>query len=178
MERHPHIVKQIADQGYEIGLLGYSYKDYTELEEGEIGADIQKGQEAFRKAGLKRATLLRTPTGDVDRRVLKIAEKQQMSVIHWSINSMDWKNPGTSVIAENVSHAKKGDIVLLHASDAAKQTAKAIPQIKREIDRKHLKLLTVSEMISNSDSTSQEITNKASLFKGIGMLIDVTRLEY
>lgn len=178
VERHPHIVKQIADQGYEIGLLGYSYKDYTELEEGEIGADIQKGQEAFRKAGLKRATLLRTPTGDVDRRVLKIAEKQQMSVIHWSINSMDWKNPGTSVIIENVSNAKKGDIILLHASDAAKQTAKAIPQIKREIDQKHLKLLTVSEMISNSDSTSQEITNKSFLFKGTGMLIDVTQLEY
>ena len=91
---------------------------------------------------------------------------------------MDWKNPGTSVIIENVSQAKKGDIVLLHASDAAKQTAKALPLIKKEIDKKHLKLLTVSEMISNSDSTSQEITNKSYLFKGTGMLIDVTKVEY
>ena len=71
---------------------------------------------------------------------------------------MDWKNPGTKVIAKHVSQAKKGDIILLHASDAAKQTAKAIPLIKEQIAAKKLKLLSVSEMISNSKSTSHEIS--------------------
>ena len=158
VERHPHIVKMITDQGYEIGLLGYSYNDYTELEEPEIERDITKGLEAFRKAGIEKPLLLRTPTGDVDRRVLKIAEKSNLTLVHWSINSMDWKNPGTKVIAKHVSQAKKGDIILLHASDAAKQTAKAIPLIKEQIAAKKLKLLSVSEMISNSKSTSHEIS--------------------
>lgn len=159
VERHPHIVKLITDQGYEIGLLGYSYNDYTELEESEIQSDISRGLVAFQKAGIEKPLLLRTPTGDVDRRVLKIAEKSGLTLVHWSINSMDWKNPGTETIAQNVAQAKKGDIVLLHASDAAKQTAKAIPLIKEQIATKQLKLLSVSEMISNSKSTSQEISS-------------------
>ena len=71
---------------------------------------------------------------------------------------MDWKNPGTNIIAQNVAQAKKGDIILLHASDAAIQTAKAIPLIKEELTNKNLKLLSVSEMISNSKSTSHEIS--------------------
>ena len=157
VERHPHIVKLITDQGYEIGLLGYSYNDYTELEEHEIQRDITKGLEAFRKAGIEKPLLLRSPTGDVDRRVLKISERMNLTVVHWSINSMDWKNPGTKVIAEHVSGAEKGDIILLHASDSAKQTAKAIPLIKDQVTNKDLKFLTVSEMISNSKSTSHEI---------------------
>ena len=157
VERHPHIVKLITDRGYEIGLLGYSYNDYTELEEHEIQNDITKGLEAFRKAGIEKPLLLRSPTGDVDRRVLKISEKFNLTVVHWSVNSMDWKNPGTKNIAKYVSEADKGDIVLLHASDSAKQTAKAIPLIKEQLTGKNLKLLTVSEMISNSKSTSHEI---------------------
>ena len=159
VERHPHIVKMIRDQGYEIGLLGYSYQDYTELEELDIERDISKGLEAFRKAGIEKPLLFRTPTGDVDRRVLKIAERSALTSVHWSVNSMDWKNPGTTIIAQNVAQAKKGDIVLLHASDAAKQTAKAIPLIKEQIANKNLKLLTVSEMISNSKSSSKEISS-------------------
>ncbi|QFK69935.1 polysaccharide deacetylase family protein [Pradoshia sp. D12] len=158
VERHPHIVKMIKEQGYEIGLLGYSYIDYTELEEPGIQNDISKGLEAFRKAGIEKPLLLRTPTGDVDRRVLKIAEKSNLTMVHWSVNSMDWKNPGTKIIAQNVAQAKKGDIILLHASDAAIQTAKAIPLIKEELTNKNLKLLSVSEMISNSKSTSHEIS--------------------
>ena len=72
---------------------------------------------------------------------------------------MDWKNPGTKVIVKYISHAKKGDIILLHASDSAKQTAKAIPLIKEQLTAKKLKLLSVSEMISNSKSTSHEISS-------------------
>ena len=30
-ERHPDFVKRIVKEGYEIGMLGYEYKDYTEL---------------------------------------------------------------------------------------------------------------------------------------------------
>ncbi len=82
---------------------------------------------------------------------------------------MDWKNPGTNVIVQNVSEMKKGDIILLHASDAAKQTAKAIPLIGEKIREKNLKLFSVSEMISNSKSTTREISSRDILFNDNGM---------
>jgi peptidoglycan/xylan/chitin deacetylase (PgdA/CDA1 family) len=101
--------------------------------------------------------LLRAPTGHFDERTLNIAERYGYTVVHWSIDSKDWTNPGVKVIVENVQKAKKGDIILLHASDSAKQTAKALPQILENIRNHGLKLVSVSEMIANGNAQTSEI---------------------
>ncbi|MBT2681187.1 polysaccharide deacetylase family sporulation protein PdaB [Bacillus sp. ISL-35] len=156
-ERHPDLVSRMVKEGYEIGMLGYDYKDYTELEEDKIRRDIMKAQEAFKKLNVKNIELLRAPTGHFDQRTLKIAERLGYTVVHWSLDTKDWTNPGTAVIAENASKAKKGDILLMHASDSAKQTAEALPLVLKDIKSKNLKMVTVSEMIANGDSRSAEV---------------------
>lgn len=156
-ERHPDIVSRIVKDGYEIGLLGYAYEDYTKLEDAKIRKDISKGQEAFKKLNLKNVKVLRAPTGHFDGRTLKIAQQYGLTVVHWSIDSKDWTNPGVEAIVANVKSANKGDIVLLHASDSAKQTAKALPLVIQDIRQKGLKMVTVSEMIANGNVQSTEI---------------------
>lgn len=147
-ERHPEVVEKIKEMGFEIGSLGYAYEDYTELEDQEVKLDINKSLEVFKKLDIKEVELLRSPTGHFDKRTLKIADDMGLTVVHWSLNSQDWKNPGVSTIVKNVSKAKKGDIILMHASDAATQTAKALPEILTVIKNKD-DLVTVSYMISN-----------------------------
>ncbi|RUQ24158.1 polysaccharide deacetylase family sporulation protein PdaB [Peribacillus cavernae] len=156
-ERHPDIVATIVKEGYEIGLLGYAYKDYSDIKDEEIVKDISKAHEVFKKLNVKSIVLLRAPTGHFDKRLLKIGERFGYSVVHWSIDSKDWTNPGVEKIVENVDQADKGDIILLHASDSAKQTNTALPQLLSEIRSKNLKLVTVSEMISNSSARNEEI---------------------
>ena len=156
-ERHPDLVNRMVKEGYEIGMLGYEYVDYTDLEEEKVRRDILKAQEAFKKLNVKNIELLRAPTGHFDQRTLKIAERLGYTVVHWSLDTKDWTNPGTEVIAANASKAKKGDILLMHASDSAKQTAEALPLVLKDIRSKNLKMVTVSEMIANGDSKSAEI---------------------
>lgn len=156
-ERHPGLVAMIIEEGYEIGLLGYNYKDYSDLKDEEIIRDIAKAQEVFTKMNIKNIELLRAPTGHFDKRLLKISESFGLTVIHWSVDSKDWTNPGVNQIVENVSDANKGDIILLHASDAAKQTNKALPEILDELRNRDLTFVTVSEMISNSSAKNEEI---------------------
>jgi peptidoglycan-N-acetylglucosamine deacetylase len=156
-ERHPDTVSRIVKEGYEIGILGYAYEDYTELEDVNIGKDISKAKEAFKKLNIKDIKVLRAPTGHFDERSLRIAERYGYTVVHWSVDSKDWTNPGVKQITANVKKADKGDIVLLHASDSAKQTAKALPEIIQDIRSKGLKLVTVSELIANGTVESKEI---------------------
>ena len=156
-ERHPDLVERINKSGYEIGILGFNYLDYTELEDSKIRKDILNAQVAFGKLNIKDIKLLRAPTGHFDQRTLKIAERYGYTVVHWSIDSQDWTNPGVEKIVENVKGADKGDIILLHASDSAKQTVKALPQIIGDIRAKGLKMVTVSEMIANGNAQSEEI---------------------
>lgn len=156
-ERHPDLVNQIVKDGYEIGILGYNYVDYSSADDAKIKKDILMAQEVFRKLNVQGIKVLRAPTGHFDERTLAIAERYGYTVVHWSIDSKDWTNPGVKIIAENVKNAKKGDIVLLHASDSAKQTAKALPFILDDIQKRGLKLVTVSEMIANGDTQSTEV---------------------
>lgn len=156
-ERHPDLVEKIKKNGFEIGMLGYSYKDYADLPDTEIRKDILNAQVAFGKLNIKGIKVLRAPTGHFDERTLKIAERYGYTVVHWSIDSQDWTNPGVDKIVENVKEAKKGDIILLHASDSAKQTVKALPSIIQNLRGKGLKFVTVSEMIANGSAQSEEI---------------------
>lgn len=156
-ERHPDLVSRIVKNGYEIGILGYSYVDYSDVEDSIIRKDISKAQVAFDKLNVKDIKLLRAPTGHFDERTLKIAERYGYTVVHWSVDSKDWENPGVSKIVENVSGAQRGDIILLHASDSAKQTAKALPEILNGLKNKNLKFVTVSAMIANGNAKSNEV---------------------
>ncbi|MFJ5717753.1 polysaccharide deacetylase family sporulation protein PdaB [Neobacillus sp. NPDC093127] len=156
-EQHPDIVTRIVKDGFEIGILGYEYVDYMDVVDVKIGQDISKAQEVFKKLNVKDIKLLRAPTGHFDKRTLNIAKRYGYTVAHWRIDSKDWQNPGVAKIVENVKKADKGDIILLHASDSAKQTAKALPLILEDIRQKGLKLVSVSEMIANGEIHSKAI---------------------
>lgn len=156
-ERHPELVEQIMKEGYEIGYLGYEYIDYPEIEEIEIRRDLIKAKTAFEKLNIKDIKILRAPTGNFDQKTLKIANQLGLTVIHWSVDSKDWTNPGVETIVDNIRTAKKGDIVLLHASDSAKQTAAALPSIIGHFHDKNLKLVTVKEIVANAQTKSNEI---------------------
>jgi polysaccharide deacetylase family sporulation protein PdaB len=156
-ERHPEIVKKIVESGYEIGSMGYRYKNYMEMEDSEIRKDLLYAQEIFDKVIGKRPTLLRPPNGSFDPRVLKVTERLQMDVIHWTNNSEDWTNPGVDkIVANATANLSGGDIILLHASDSAKQTAEALPAIIKKIKSEGHSFTTISSMIANADSKSKE----------------------
>lgn len=156
-ERNPDLVKKINEAGFEIGLLGYNYLDYEELEDSQIRRDIRRAEEVFRKQNIKIEKILRAPTGYFDKRLVEIAESMGYTVIHWSINTNDWKNPGVEEIINSVSPVKNGDIILLHASDSALQTPIALPEILKTIQNKKLQLVTVSEMLIEGEVETKEI---------------------
>lgn len=147
-ERHPDIVEKIVKSGYEIGNLGYAYEDYIDLESSKIKQDVLKAQEVFKKLNVKNIKLLRSPTGHFDKKTLKVADQLGLTVVHWSVNSEDWTNPGVKQIVKNIDKAKNGDIVLMHASDGAKQTKEALPDIISKLKGRGT-FINVSDMIAN-----------------------------
>lgn len=147
-EKNPDTVKRIQELGYEIGSLGYAYEDYTEIDDVKVRQDILKSIDVFHKLDIKEIKYLRSPTGHFNERTIKIANQLGLTIIHWSINSQDWKNPGVENIIKNVKKADSGDIILLHASDSAIQTAQALPEIIALLKEKD-ELVTISVLLSN-----------------------------
>ncbi|MFX3624230.1 MAG: polysaccharide deacetylase family sporulation protein PdaB [Ectobacillus sp.] len=157
-ERHPDIVERIMKDGHEIGSMGYNYEDYTSLEANEIRQDLAKSQEIFEKLGVKKVQLLRPPSGSFNKAVLKIADSMGFTVVHWSNNSDDWKNPGAAAIVDKVTKSlSPGDIILLHASDSALQTNKALPLLVQKLQAEGYTNASISELISNTETQSKDV---------------------
>jgi len=157
-ESHPDIVKRILEDGHQIGSKGYAYVNYTQMKPEEIRRDLSLAQEVFKKLGVKNIKYLRPPTGHFNKEVLSISNKYGLTIVHYSIDSKDWQNPGTDQIVKNVTKTlSAGDIVLLHASDSVKQTNNALPHIINKIKQRGLEIVTVEELIANGDAKSMEI---------------------
>ncbi|WP_202081275.1 polysaccharide deacetylase family sporulation protein PdaB [Caldalkalibacillus salinus] len=157
-EHHPEIVERINELGFEIGSHGHKHVNYSRLKDDEIREQILKSHRTLQSLISDTPTLIRTPNGDFDKRVLRIADELGYQVIQWDTDSKDWLNPGVDKIVDNVvSNAHPGDIILFHASDSSKQTHEALPRIIDELREQGYAFVTVSELISGVESTVDEL---------------------
>ncbi|MFV9511621.1 polysaccharide deacetylase family sporulation protein PdaB [Tepidibacillus sp. LV47] len=155
---HPEIVKRIVDGGYEIGSHGHKHVNYSELSDQEIENQILKAESILKDLTNQKPTLIRTPNGDFDSRVLNIAERLGYTVIQWDTDSRDWMNPGVDEIINRVlKRVHPGDIILMHASDSCKQTHEALPVIIDKLRQQGYEFVTVSQLIANANVKSIEI---------------------
>lgn len=155
-EKHPDILQKIRDDKHELGMLGYRYKSYLEQDIEQVRKDLFHAQEIFRKLGYDNIDQLRTPSGHFNKEVIALAEQLGLKVVHWNMNPSDWENPGSQVIIDAImEQTTSGDVILLHASDAAKQTAKALQTVLPGLKNKGFKYVTISELMSQVDSKSE-----------------------
>lgn len=147
-ERHPQIVEKIAEHKHEIGMLGYHYESYVEQDIETVKGDIQEAIQAFNKLGFDHMKYIRPPNGQFNEDVLKLVEEIELETIHWSVHPNDWENPGVKSITKHLNErVAGGDIILMHASDSAKQTAEALEQAIPTMQENDLKFVTLTELL-------------------------------
>ncbi|MBL0389370.1 polysaccharide deacetylase family sporulation protein PdaB [Tumebacillus sp. ITR2] len=153
---HPEIAKRIKTMGYEIGNHGNKHDDFPKHPNEWIQEQVGKSEQSiFDTTGVK-TTLIRTPNGAFDKRVIQKLNTMGYTVIQWNTDSRDWMRPGPDKIVDRVvSKAIPGDIILMHASDSALQTIDALPRIIDGLRAKGYEFLTVSELLSNANVTSK-----------------------
>lgn len=160
---HPEIVKKIVDSGYEIGSHGHKHENYSQYSDDEIRKQIQTANDILNDMTGRAPNLIRMPNGDFDKRVLSIAESMNYKVIQWDTDSLDWKNPGVNTIVSRVvTNAHPGDIILLHASDSCKQTHEALPIIIDQLRAQGYEFVTVSQLLSQTDTKGNTVQDKTS----------------
>lgn len=155
-ERHPEIVEKITKEKHELGSLGYRYKSYLDQELEQVQKDLTYSQEIFQKLDYEEVDLLRAPSGHLSEEIVELAEGQGYQVIQWNVNPSDWENPGSKEIVDHVmNETTNGDIILMHASDSAKQTAKSLKTILPGLKNKGHQFVTISELLNQAHAESE-----------------------
>ena len=151
--QYPEIPQRIKKDGHEIASHGYRHINLSTLSRTEIKEEITKAHEAIKEVTGTTPHLIRTPNGDYNDEVIKAARECGYQVIQWSVDSLDWMNPGAATISERViKRVKPGSIILMHASDTCKQTTEALPVILEELKKQGYKFVTVSELIKKGEA--------------------------
>lgn len=155
-ERHPDIVEKISEGKHELGMLGYRYKSYLDQDIDQVRKDLLHAREVFEKMGYEDVNLLRTPSGHFNKEIIELAEGLNYQVIHYNVDADDWKNPGTEQITDQImKQTENGDVILLHASDSAKQTADALKKILPGLKNKGFDFISTTEMINAAHAKSK-----------------------
>lgn len=147
-KKYPEVAKRMVTDGHEIASHGYRHQNYGDMTREWVTEDIEKSHALIKEVTGVDAKLIRPPNGHYSKQSLKVAEELGYRTIIWSIDSLDWKNPGRDVIVERiVKRLKPGGIILMHASDTPVQTAEALPILLEKIKAQGYEIVTVGQLL-------------------------------
>lgn len=144
--KFPGLVKQIADQGHEIGNHGYSHPHPDNISKRENQREIKSTEEVLKNCCGVTTVLFAPPYGEHKQHVVESAEEIGYKTILWTIDTIDWDKSRQAKDIENkvLNSAQNGAIVLMHPTD---RTVLALPAILEQLTKEGYELSTVSEAL-------------------------------
>ncbi len=115
IEKYPEMVKEIYNNGFEIGIHSNTHPDMTKLTKSQIREELTINIKLIEDLTGFRPKLFRPPYGYYNNNLIDVCEDLGLSCIEWSVDSLDWKGLSAGQLASRVtSKAKNGSIVLFH----------------------------------------------------------------
>lgn len=145
LEKYPEIVKKIASEGHEIGNHSYTHPHFNQLSNEEIEKELESTSDLIEDLIGKRPRFFRPPFGEYNNNVIKTINDLDYQIIQWSIDSLDWMEPGVDKILERVLKAESGDIILMHNN--APETPEALKTIIPDLKKRGYKIVPLSELV-------------------------------
>jgi peptidoglycan/xylan/chitin deacetylase (PgdA/CDA1 family) len=109
------LLNAIADAGHEIANHSWSHPLLTRMRSHEIYEQLARTSDVVEEAVGTAPVLARAPFGGWNERALEISASLGMSPLGWSVDTCDWKEPGTREITSTVLETvRPGAILLSH----------------------------------------------------------------
>jgi peptidoglycan/xylan/chitin deacetylase (PgdA/CDA1 family) len=152
-ERHPELLRQIADGGHEIASHGHRVFDLTQVSDDEVRADLEAADAAIGFViGRSTRPLWSPSAGYRDARVRRIAAELGYRPILWSADSGDWTQQASaeSVYSHVMRGARNGAIIVLHydSPQTEASTAQVLPSVIDHLREAGYRLVTITELVT------------------------------
>jgi len=148
VDLHPEVLRRTVAEGHEIGNHSHTHRLLSKLGNEEVRQEMQRCQDAVGRAAGVRPRTMRPPYGGLlqSQRELVMNEFGYPTIL-WSVDPLDWKRPGPSVVTSRIlAGTTAGGIVLAH--DLHSQTVDAMPATLDGLLKRGFKFVTVSQLIA------------------------------
>jgi peptidoglycan/xylan/chitin deacetylase (PgdA/CDA1 family) len=148
VDLYPQIVRRTIAEGHEVGNHTHTHRLLSKLGDSELRSEFSRCQDAVVRAAGVRMRTMRPPYGGLLQRQRELAHSEfGYPTILWSVDPLDWKRPGPSVVTSRIlSGASAGGIVLAH--DLHAPTVDAMPATVDGLLRRGFKFVTVSQLLA------------------------------
>lgn len=144
LKNNRNLALDILADGHELSNHGYSHKMMSRLGEAEALAEIRKTQALLEELGVHNR-LFAPPAGDFDAATVRLARREGLYTILWTLDTVDWKKPNPEAVIRKINRGlEPGSLVLMHPTEAA---VKSLPAMIRHAKSKGYAVGTVSELI-------------------------------
>ncbi|HHY74672.1 MAG TPA: polysaccharide deacetylase family protein [Bacillus bacterium] len=146
VKKHPDLAKMIVDAGHEIGNHAYSHPDMKNLSEEKIREEIVKTNEIIKATTGISPKWFAPPSGSYKDAVVKITAEENMKLIMWTVDTVDWKKPNpVEMVNRVVSKVSAGSMILMHPTSS---TANGLENLIIKIKEKEYQIANVSTLLS------------------------------
>jgi peptidoglycan-N-acetylglucosamine deacetylase len=141
--RREGILRRAAAEGHQIGNHSTHHTVLPSAEELEATSGL------ITAATGRLPCVFRPPEGRYDDRLLRTARRLGMTTVTWDVDAADWSTQEPALIRDRVlAAAQPGSIILMHDGGGDRAgTARAIAAVIRELQRRGLELVTVSDLL-------------------------------
>jgi peptidoglycan/xylan/chitin deacetylase (PgdA/CDA1 family) len=146
--QNPDVLRREVAEGHEIGNHSWSHPNLARLSDEGLRTQLQRTEDMIGKTAGVKPKLMRPPYGELTKRQRILANHEfGYRVILWDVDPLDWKRPGSDVVAQRIiAGARPGSIILSH--DIQPPTIAAMPQVFDALLTKGFKFVTVSELLA------------------------------
>jgi peptidoglycan/xylan/chitin deacetylase (PgdA/CDA1 family) len=153
VQENPALLRREIAEGHEVGNHTWSHPNLAKLPDDGVRTQLQQTEDIIVKTIGIKPKLMRPPYGALTKRQQQwINHDFGYKIILWDVDPVDWKRPGSDVVAQRIiAGARSGSIILSH--DIHPGTIAAMPQVFDALLAKGFKFVTVSELIARSQTS-------------------------
>ncbi len=145
-EKYPDLVKAELAAGHCIGNHTYHHVNITKIPIGYVATEIKACGEVVKNITGKPMHLCRPPGGDYNDKVAQVCEALGYTVVLWTDDPGDYKDPGGKVLMERLtSRVGNGGIILVH--DGVQETLDILPKFIQTMKKKGYEFVTIDQML-------------------------------
>ncbi len=143
VELYPDIVKEMYEDGHQLGNHSYSHKQMTKMGEEEVLKEFDKTSELIEQITGITPEVFRPPFGSLNDNV----ENQiDMVEVLWDIDPLDWCTSDVGTVVQRVvSKVDDNQIILMH--DASQTSVNAALQIVDILQKQGYEFVTAEDII-------------------------------
>ncbi|WML43749.1 polysaccharide deacetylase family protein [Neobacillus sp. PS3-40] len=148
VKKNPDLAKMIVDAGHEVGNHSYSHPDMKRISANRAREEMIKTNDVIEATTQEKCKWFAPPSGSYHDETIRIADELKMGTVMWTVDTVDWQKPTPEVLINRVmGKIGNGSMILMHPTAS---TAKSLDRLITLIEKKNLKIGTVSELMSET----------------------------